>query len=232
MLVNELVQDAYRLAEIIAERGESIDSTQLSTGIRLLNYVISRININADEVSLVTTEEVTLTSGNNTVTLDGWVEILKAQYLMGSLWLDTELVNIFTYRNDARITNNSGIPFLGYEQRTATGITISLFFTPDDSYTFRIDGYKSLQSLAINDDIATKDPFYEQLLLYFLAKEIRKYSQLPDSDYLNDICDDISNRLTDIKQDNNKVKLSNVGGGGGRDLQSLNLGQGWTPYNG
>lgn len=63
MKASELINDAYRFSNIIAEEGQDLTSTQLRDGVRLLNYIIRNLNIDGEEIALNAQENLILPAG-------------------------------------------------------------------------------------------------------------------------------------------------------------------------
>jgi len=184
MNVRLLIQQAYRWAEIIAETGESADSDQLTTGLNLFNKILRRISIDGVEIPLLTTEDFTLVQGQDFFDLDGWTKLMKVQYLLGGVKIGIRLLTLEQYRNSARIQTSSGIPYVGYPQRTTTGIQLLLFFKPSSDYTMTVDGYKLLTKVTLDDDLTGVTEFMQDFLEIALAFDLQQFYQLQISPYL------------------------------------------------
>jgi len=127
MNVRLLIQQAYRWAEILAETGETASSSQLTTGLNILNKILRRVSIDGIEIPLITSETFTLSAGQNTFDLDNWTRLLRVQYDLGNIKMDLQMMSLNDYRNGSRVINTTGIPYIAYPKRTSTGITLEIF---------------------------------------------------------------------------------------------------------
>lgn len=232
MNVELLIQDAYRFAEILAEAGENADADQLDIGLRLLNMIIREINLDGEEKPLLDEEEFTLAIGVEILTMPNWVEPLKIQYLLGSVWFDITLTDLNAYLDNSRIENTSGIPFTAYAQRTPTGIDLRMFFKPSANYVLRAYGYKNLSELTVSQELTGILDFLKDYLLYRLASDFRTYYQLPRTPFLTSKVLKFENKLFRIKERRFDIHKITLGGNrrGASNMAALNLGQGWRPY--
>lgn len=231
MLAKILIQDAYRFAQIIPEEGEAADASQLKTGLRLLNDLITEINYTGDLISLISNNTFNLAAGNNNVDLDGYIDVVELFYPLGN-------VRFMPYRNQAQnyfksatITNASGMPVNVYAQRTESGITLNVFFNSDRDYLITIWGTKQLPQMTEDTDIIGKDSFYIPYLKRILARELRVYDQLNPLPSLDARIAQMEHKLKRIKVRNTAVNKSRLGkGSSGTDsIPSLVLGRGWRP---
>lgn len=235
MNVRELIQQSYRDAQLIAEEGETATSTQLASGLRLLNRILRRISTDGWKIPLLTEENHTLNAGDNTLTLEGWSEILKAQYFLGNVLFTIKLLDLNTYYNNAIIANNSGIPYIGYAKRTPTGIDLRVFLDASQQYTVQVRGFKILNQVALTDEI---DPdsitgFMQDYIGYLLSIDLQIDAQVERiSPWLVLKANQYEThfkRLKPIRIDAVNHKMGDQEGGETQAIVSWNLGQGWSP---
>jgi len=230
MLVKSLVQDAYIWAQIIAERGESADATQLRQGSTLLNIILRTINITGREIGLITKEDFTLIAGQNFFQLDNFTKLLKVQFLLGNTLLDIVLMDLNDFYNNARIQTTKGIPYQGYAQRTPAGIELQLFFIPSENYPITVQGYKDLGPLDLNDTLAGIESFMQDYLLFKLAYKLQTYYQLPPTQFILEEVAALDKKLETLHPKRTDINIRRVGDSTyGRGLPFLNLGRGWMP---
>jgi hypothetical protein len=212
MKVSELINDSYRFGNIIAEEGQDLTAVQLADGVRLLNYVINKINIDGDEIALNANESLSLTAGVDTLLLPDYIKVTKMQYNLGNVFLDVHLQSFEDFYNGARVAGVSSIPYSGYQRRTPEGVEVKLYFIPDADYELRIvGGLKKIKTLAADDEIDTETNFYFELLTWELANYLRRRNQLPrDMEIISEIRE-IKDKLKRIKPNRTNVVLSNVG---------------------
>lgn len=212
MKASELINDAYRFSNIIAEEGQDLTSTQLRDGVRLLNYIIRNLNIDGEEIALNAQENLILPAGHQTLLLPDYIKLYKVQYDLGSIFVDTALLSAEDFYNVAVVTNTTSIPFAGYAKRTANGIELFFYFAPNRDYEIRIiSGLKKITELNADDDIVTNDFFYNELLVWKLANDLRMRNQMDVNQDISAKIRNISNRLKSIKTKNNNIKTVNLG---------------------
>jgi len=227
MQVRLLIQQAYRDAQIIAEEGENASATQLNSGLRLFNRRVRKISIDGWEIPLITEETTTLPAGVTDLELSGWSKLLKAQYLQGEVKLPITLLDYNTFLDNAVITNSTGIPYTGYQKRTPSGITLKVFFNPNEDYTIFLSGYKSLAEATLETDLSDVEGFLQDYLSYQLSYDLQVDNQLQPSPTI----------LLEIKQYEAKLQRlkvirvdripKNVGSGGDSSIAAISLGRGW-----
>ena len=231
MQVRLLIQQAYRFAEILAEEGENADSIQLNRGLFLFNRLVRQVSITGQSIPLLTTEDFNLVQGQQNFLLPGWVDITKAQYLLGGVKLDIRLLSLNSFRDAARIQTVGSIPYIGYSKRTPTGIDLFLFFSPSTDYVMTIDGYKSLIEATLETDLADIDLFMSDYLETQLARDLQDFYQLTPSPYLVSQVEKYLNAFKDLKED----RIDVVTHRRSKDdliyseTPYLNLSGGWSP---
>lgn len=230
MNVKLLIQEAYRFSQILAQDGEFASSAELNTGLSLFNKLLRRVSIDGAEIPITTKEDFTLPIGGSEIVLDGWIEILKAQYNLGSILFDIVLLDVNQYRNAARITNTSGIPYVGYARRTSTGITLELFFKPNSDYPMTLDGYKNLTQVTIDQNLSDVSEFMQDYLQIQLAIDLRNFDKLSPNPYLTKQVNMYLEKLKGIKEIRTDVKTHKSQNTYSvyEDTPYLNLSGGWT----
>lgn len=209
MKVIQIISDAYRFAQIVAEEGQDLTDTQVADGLNLLNnYVINKININGDELALNDQTEITLPIGTTEYLLDGYIAIYKAQYNLGNVWVDSQILTVDDYYNEARIVNSSSIPYILYTKRTADGLTLKYFFQTDRAYQLRIvHGIKNLSNVLVDDEVVSEIKFYMPLVMWMLAQQLLIRNQMPANPFVEKEIQDIKSRLNSIQYRNTSVRV-------------------------
>ena len=211
MIVDNLIQDSYGLANIISDKTESVDAEQKLTGLMLLNSLISRINISGKIISLLSEESFKAIPNQETQVSEGWINVMQVDCMVGTLRQTIHLQSLADYFRSAPITNVSGIPDIGYVKRTATGIELKLYFAPSTDYTINIRGIKGIAQLKLSDEISVENSIYTSYLFNSLAKKLLGYFKLPGNSEINDEVLQIQEALFKIKPHGNTVILSYIG---------------------
>jgi len=227
--VRLLIQQSYRFGQILAEEGEDASSTQLSQGLILFNQILNKISIDGFEIPLITEETTNLISGQEDLDLPGWIKLLKVQYLQGTVKLPIELLDFNSYLSQSVITQSSGIPTIGYQKRTQTGITLKVFFKPNSDYPLYLTGYKTLINATLETDLAGSiEGFMQDYFLYQLANDLRDYYQMDSLKILLDKLDVYERKFRNLKFIRTDIRNINIGGDQPDSLAAINMGGGYS----
>ena len=234
MNVRLLIQQSYRDAQILAEEGETATSTQLNSGVRLLNRILRRLSTDGFEVPLITEESFTLVNGDSILDLVGWSKLEKVGYFLGDALIDIQLADLNTFYDNAVIRNSSGTPYIAYPKRTPTGINLILFLPPNDDYQIFIRGYKQLPDVVLTDTIDNTSitGFMEDYIGYKLSVDIQIDNQLMTiSPWLSLKVKEYEAhfaRLKFMRIDRRFDLMGNSEGGSTNSLSGYGTSQGWT----
>lgn len=200
MQVSELIYRAYVKSNVISNEGETLTSAQNAEALFELNRLIEILNLDGAEISLITTEQFTLTEGTTFINLTDYLQLKKVEYFLGNVKLDLALLPMEEFYRAAVLPSVTSIPICLYSQRNETGIVLNLYFTPGNDYVIEVHGLKRItQDLAIGDTISGLDQFYIPLLYFELAAALRDNNDLPDSPSVNRKIAQIKDRLRHIK---------------------------------
>lgn len=229
MNITLLIQLAYRFAQVLAET-EVVDAEQLSIALTLLNIVIDDINIDGIEIPLVSEETIAMTTGSEEVILADWITINRAQFLLGNVYFDVDLLDLESFLNVRRINNNTGIPYVSFSRRTEGGITLLVYFRPSIDYTMTVWGYKNITTVDLTTDLTAIDKFVQNYLIFMLANDIRRYHQMSEDTWLTKRIKRYKKKFANVKdRPINMIKASLGKRGTVDNLVSLNLGRGYYP---
>lgn len=231
MTVRELINDAYVWANVIASRIEQVDSTELARGLKNLNIIARTISITGEEVGLLSEEQFNLAAGITDVDLPDWVDIQKAQYDLGNVLYNITLLTLNQFKNSARITSATGIPYIAFPQRTSTGITLKLFFHPSVDYLMTVTGYKGITTFTDVDTVLSGvEEFIQDYLLFELAAYTADFHDIPRSIFLSKHLNDVRDRIKSIRSIRTDMVMSTLGRSlGYLGLPSSNIGRGYWP---
>ncbi len=214
MKVMELITNAYEWGRISPSGGGGIDSPEIERAEKYLRSIVRVINIKGDVIALNNQLTINMTAGKDTVALDGYIKVLKAQFILGNVRIDIDLLNIEGFYDNDSIVNASSIPYCAYPKRRAGGIDFIVYFTPNQDYTLEINGIKSISDLTRDDEITSELELYEDLITWELAARLRKAIGFdPDAEIASEIAR-IRRDLRSIKPINSSMSLSNIGSHG------------------
>ena len=214
--VNDLVRKSFIYAQVLAEEPvENLSNARSQRGLDILNEIIRINNIDATQWPIITFETFNLVPNVEDFVLDGWSQLLKVQFLLGTVRYTIQRLDLSDYLDLAGITNSGGIPYISYAQRTPTGFILKLFLKPDTSYQLDVYGYKSLtQFSAVTDDITGIPEFYQDYFTYKLASRLQSYYRVtPYTDLMLTLAD-LERRLKNIREERIDVYRSAVSGMG------------------
>ena len=200
MKVSELIYRAYVKSNVIANEGETLNSAQNSEALFELNTLIQVLNIDGAEISLITTESFNLIQDVSYLALTDYLEVKKVEYFLGDVKIDLPLLSMEDFYRVATLPSVNSIPVAIYPQRTESGVTLNVYYTPDSAYALSVHGLKRItQDLSVDDTISGTNEFYLPLLYYELASALRVNNDLPESQGLNKKISQIKSRLRLIK---------------------------------
>ena len=202
-------------------------------GLQLLNETITTNNIAGNNWTLLTTTQYTVNAGEDTLTLDGWAKILSVRFLLGNVWFTIKEKDLNSFLNEAVLPNSSGVPFIRFAQRTATGYLLRFFQVANQTYTFEVWGYAYVPTFnSIYQTLDGFNDFYKNYYLYELAYRLQSYFDVPHTPEILSQRNELRKQLKEIRQDRidiEKSATSKVGTNQLNSVAALNLSQGYTP---
>lgn len=218
---------------IVGSDSGSSDAVELETGLRLLNELIIFNNYNAQNLSLLTNEKITVQQGTSQLILDNWAKLLKVRYLIGNTFIDIPFADLNTFLNQSIVNDTTAVPYTIYRQRTESGYILNYYFAVNQAYLFDIWGYKYITPFAnLSDPLTNFTQFYEVYYLYELAYRIQNYYQIPHTPYVLEQRAKLINQLQNLKEKRIDVKVSatsQVGTAGLYSPEALSMLRGYKP---
>lgn len=210
MKVIELITNAYDWGRIFPSGSGDLDSPNIEKAERYLRSIIRQINIKGDVIFLNSQTSLNMTAGNDTIPLDGYIKIIKAQFILGNVRIDIDLLNVEQFYTNAAVLNTQSIPYCAYPKRRGNGIDLIVYFTPNQDYILEVNGLKALEYISRDDDITSEFEMYEDLVTWELANLLRKsIGHDPDMEIKGNIAR-IKRDLRSIKPVNASMQLSNI----------------------
>lgn len=214
MKVIELITNAYDWGRIFPSGSGDIDSPDIEKAERYLRSIIRVINLKGDVIFLNSQTSLNMTAGNDTIPLDGYIKLIKAQFILGNVRIDIDLLNVEQFYSNAAVLNTQSIPYCAYPKRRGGGIDLLVYFTPNQNYVLEVNGIKSIEYLTRDDEITSELEMYEDLITWELAARLRKAIGFdPDAEIASEITR-IRGDLRSIKPINSSMSLSSVGSNG------------------
>ena len=230
MQVTELISNSYYLSGVVSRQLESVDSSQLSDGLEMLNDVLSEKSAKGDEIPYYEPEfEIQTVTNQEKYFIPGLIEAEVVTYEVNEVRFSMYRRGRKRYFGSSRANNVSTLPAEYHIERVKGGSNLYFYYFPANVYKTHITGKFSLQSFNLGDDISQSlDGFYISYLKYELAKRICDFYNLDFSvgkiKTLNDLeknifqvaTPDMTNKKTSMFGDDNIVDIyayANLGTG-------------------
>ena len=234
----QLITRSFYLSQIVARELQTITGTQEEEGLFLLNELLDFKSTDLRLIPYFKQYNFDTTAGSFDPTVGTWKVNIP-----GLLYIDSMTFNIGQVRYPMmdlsrkqffagpRVDNISTLPFSYRPERVLGGMDVYLYFTPADTYQFRIWGKFALTEVTLTTDMTT---IYDMYYLAYLRHELCNY-----------ICEEYTVSMPDLamerlKEYRKKVmdvsppdltiqKTSYFGSPWGVDWQTVNLYKGFLP---
>ncbi len=186
--VNQLIVNSlYLLGELGV--GEQPDNFMLSTGVELLNELLTKFASDSVYIPYLTELSFNLVSGQNTYTISDMVpanvvanrivDLSYANYTVPSagqgIIYPLQIINKAQYYGVTRLLplmTRPGFIFLDKQHEESL---VTLYPAPDQPYPCLLGVKSMIDSLAANDSLEELPPFYYGFLKYCLARKFLSY---------------------------------------------------------
>ena len=205
----EIINEAYRIAQIVSAEGETLTSSQELQGLSALNDSVDMINIDGEEISLISNETFLLTQNQSYIDLQNYNEVRQVEYFLGGIRQKLTLVNAEEYYQSAMNSQMSA-----YAQRTTSGIRLRLYFASNVGYSIEVHGFKNLVNVTIDSDLDATSKFYIGYLKYLVANDLRIFNNLDPLSNIEEKKAYYQSRLDNIKPKQIGINESTLGARG------------------
>ncbi len=186
--VNELIVNSlYLLGELGV--GETPDSFMLSSGLELVNELISKFTADSIYIPYLTELRFDLVSGQATYSISDIltadvnsnliVDLSFANYTVPSsdqgIIYPLQIINKAQYFGVTRLTPLNTRPGFIYLDKQAQMSFVTLYPAPDQPYPCQLGVKLMPNSITANQSLAALPPFYYGFLKYSLARKFRSY---------------------------------------------------------
>jgi hypothetical protein len=167
----QLIARSWYLSGIEARELQSIDGDRMTVGLDLLN---SLLNFKQGETDLIPYFKYDSTNstviGQEKYSLTNWADIKALSFNLGTVRYKMTYVDNNQYFSQVRVNNIQSLPFTYTFIRENGGISLYLYYIPDQVYTLNIFGKKYLSDVTLATDLSlTFDKVYIEYLRYALA---------------------------------------------------------------
>lgn len=231
-LTNELVADAFYVANIVSREFETPTGSQLSTGVMVLNQLLADKTANNSMIPYTEKYELTASPGVSEYFIPNMIYADTFTFYINDVRYQTNNQQRQDYFGSFRATNIQSLPFNWHTERTLNGVNLFLYFVPDQAYPLEIWGQFALASVTQFQDLSlTLDAFYTNFLKYELSIRLcieYGYNVPPAvqnlyEQYMRWI--NASANTVDLKMQ----KMSTLTGGAAINYALVNLSGGWVP---
>lgn len=176
--VNQLISDAYYMADIVSREFESVSGVQAAEGLRDLNFLLDMKTVDKGMIPYISTYDSTFVIGQEEYFIDNLIEVDTLTYTINDVRFTARKISQDPYFGSARANNIESLPFSFHSQREFGGARLYVYFKPDNAYPFQIKGLFRLAEVTQFQDISlTVDKFYINYLTYELAEMLcEKYA--------------------------------------------------------
>ena len=231
MTAIELISNAYYLSGVVSRQLESVDSSQLSDGLDMLNDILAEKTAKGNEIPYYEPEYETQTvTGQEKYFIPGLIEEEAVTYNIGDVRYSAMRVSRKRYFGSSRANNISSLPATYHVERKKGGADLYFYYSPSDVYTVHITGKFSLQSVTAESNISDSlEVFYISYLKYALAKRISDFYNFDFSAGKMKTLNDLEKNIFQVSSPDMTIKKSSIldGDNVGVNYAYANLGSGF-----
>lgn len=235
-VVRELINYAYYKSGIVSPDAETPDSRQMQDGLRLLNQLVSELNITGEFIPYIKDDKFTTVPGQETYSIQTLLNDMSSIREVSLTWNNIRYylsqATEKEYKTSPRADNISSLPYEYYIQRISeSGYNLSFYFIPDKEYTITITYKISYDELSIGQDLTQiTDNFFISFLEAKLAERLCLYYNIDPPTNLDKLLfklekkiknmtpPDLISRRSGFLRNNNTINYGDV-----------NLGKSWRP---
>lgn len=230
--VLKLITGAFYASGIVSRELETVSGQESTDGLGWLNDILLESRTDMGMIPYETTSTFTAVVGQEEYEVTDLIDVDTLTFVKDQVRYPITYAKRHKYQGEGRALNIDSLPYQYYYERIKGGSKIYLYFSPDQAYTFTINGTFALSSVAINDDLeSTLDRFYITYLRYALADRIcAEYSETTPIGVQRQLA-----RYRDMIDKNTRPidmrlrKQSTLGSDGSFNWAWANLGTGYLP---
>lgn len=229
---NQLITDAYYIANIVSRDFETPTGGQLRDGLRFLNELITDKDIDSSLIPYTTKYTFDAVIGQESYFIPNLIYAETFTFFINDTRYQTRNQQRQDYFGTFRQVNIESLPFNWHTERCLDGANLYLYFVPSQEYPCEIWGQFRLDEVTQFQDLnETYEKFYTNFLKYELAVRLCKefgYNAPPL------VLEQLANYYTIINAKSNtydlkQQKLSTLSGGSAINYAIVNLSGGWVP---
>lgn len=229
--VVQLITDAYYLSGRLARGLQIITGSQLNTGLRLLNAVITVKSVNERLIPYFTEYQFNAVVGQEEYFISNLIYAETLTFNYQNVRYSMQPMGRREYQGSPRVNNIQSLMFDYHVERTKGGSNLFMYFLPDMNYPCTLWGKFSLTTVVLNQNLEdTLDQFYIEYLRYALAEYICHDNNIAFQPQNKEKLEEYEQAFLDIGPPD--LTIEHVSGIGQRPIADMwgqaNLGRGWT----
>ncbi len=183
--VQQLISNAFYKSQIVSRDFETVSGPQQAVGLSCLNKVLSDTAYNTTSIPYYQNYHLNTTVGQGEYFIPGLVDVDTCVFFIqnppenNSVRFHMTRVERREYRGSSRAENVLSLPYTynvekQFDVATAqSGVLLSVYFKPNESYPLEIWGKFELASVVFNQDLSlTLDLFYIDYMEYLLTRRL------------------------------------------------------------
>lgn len=169
----QLITGAYYASGIVSREFETVGGNQISESLIWLNEIIGKKVVEPNLIPYEGQTTFTGVVGQEAYSISNLIHIDTLTFIKDSVRYSVTFIPRNQYQGSTRVNTIDSLPYEYYYERGFGGATVYLYFFPNDTYTFTINGIFRLSNVTLNQDLSlTLDTFYTSFLKWELTKKI------------------------------------------------------------
>ena len=136
--VTQLITNAYYASGIVSREFETVSGSQSSDGLIWLNELIGKKVVEPDLIPYEGSTTFTAVIGQESYDISNLIKVDTLTFLKETVRYPMQWVPRNQYKGSSRAENINSLPFQYFVDRNLGGATISMYYFPDQAYTFLI----------------------------------------------------------------------------------------------
>ena len=232
MLVKELISKSWFLSGIVSRQLETVDGTQISDGLEILNDILAEKSGTGRGIPFYTQLQIPSVENQSKYTVQNLITLDTLTFNIVDVRYEMSLDSRYRHWGTPRIDSISALPYHYYPERVLGGMTFDVYFAPtSDIDFFTVTGRSALQTLTLTDDIDTiLDKYYVSYLRYKLATRLAEFYDFPINAHVLNTMHELEKYTKDVNQmDLTMRKITTLTKGTSTNYGDVNIGRGWRP---
>lgn len=231
MLVRELISKSWYLSGIVSRRLETVDGTQSSDGLEILNDILAEKSGSGRGIPFYTQIQIASVTDQSKYTVPNLIILDTITYNIKTIRYAMKRDSRYRHWGTPRADDISSLPRNYYSERVLGGMTFDVYFSPiADIDFFTITGRFGLPDLGLDTDFDTVlDAYYQSYLKYKLAVRLAEFYGFPVSPSVMKTMLELEEYTKDVNEiDFTMKKVSTLSQRHSPNYGQANLGHGWT----